>query len=276
MTCAVRDTILPKAKGVRVNGVAIPRDMISRETQHHPSKTPAAAWTAAARALVIRELLLQEARRLDVVGAPMSNSDGRRETAEEAAIRTLIAREVRTPVPDEATCRRYYEQNAQRFRSADIFEASHILIAADARDASAYAAAREKASMLCNELHERPERFADMARAHSDCSSAAQDGNLGQITAGQTTPEFEQALQRLEAGTIGAEPVASRYGFHVIRLERRIAGRAVPFEAAAERIANYLKDSVERVALAQYVARLASAAAIDGVTLADAEALRVH
>ena len=276
MTCAVHNAILPKAKGVRVNGVAIPRDEISRETQHHPSKTPAAAWTAAARALVIRELLLQEARRLDVVGEPMSDSDGRRETADEAAIRTLIAREVRTPEPDDATCRRYYEQNAQRFRSADIFEASHILIAADARDTASYAAAREKAAAICNDLHEHPDRFADLARGCSDCPSAAQDGNLGQITAGQTTPEFEQALQRLTPGTITAEPVASRYGFHVIRLERRIAGRAVPFEAAAERIANYLKDSVERLALAQYVARLASAAAIDGVTLADAEALRVH
>ena len=59
-------------------------------------------------------------------------------------------------------------------------------------------------------------------------------------------------------------------------MPRRIEGRAVPFEAAAERIAQYLKETVERTALAQYVARLASGAAIEGVTLADAEALRVH
>lgn len=276
MTCTVRDAIIPKAKGVRVNGVAVPRDLIAREIQHHPSKNPAAAWTAAARALVIRELLLQEARRLEVIGEPLSDSEGRRETDEEAAIRTLIAQEVKTPEPDEAACRRYYAQNAQRFRSADIFEASHILIAADARYTAAYAAAREKASMICDELRENPERFADLARAHSDCPSAAQDGNLGQITGGQTTPEFEQALQRLAPGTITTEPVTTRYGFHVIRLERRIEGRTIPFETAADRIAAYLKENVERVALAQYVARLASRSTIDGVTLADAEALRVH
>ena len=40
------------------------------------------------------------------------------ETAEEAAVRALVEREVRTPRADTETCRRYYEQNRQRFRSA--------------------------------------------------------------------------------------------------------------------------------------------------------------
>ena len=141
MSCSVREAIAPKAKGVRVNGVAVPRDLISREIQQHPSKSPAAAWTAAAQALVIRELLLQEARRLEVVGTPLSDQDGRRETDDEAAIRTLIEREVTTPEPDEATCRRYYDKHPDRFRAADIFEAAHILVAADARDTAAYARA---------------------------------------------------------------------------------------------------------------------------------------
>lgn len=276
MTCAVRDHIVPKGKGVRVNGVPISRAEIAREIQHHPAKTPAAAWTAAAQALAIRELLRQEARRLGLAGAPLSDSEGRRETEDEAAMRALIDREVETPTPDEAACRRYYDNNRARFRSADIFEAAHILIAADARDPAAYGEARDKAAAIAARLRQAPAEFDALARMQSACPSAAQGGNLGQITAGQTTPEFEAALQRLVPGTITPEPVATRYGFHVIRLDRRIDGRLVPFEAVAERIAGYLEDRVERLALAQYVARLASRAAIDGVTLADAEALRVH
>lgn len=276
MTCAVRDHIVPKGKGVRVNGVPISRAEIAREIQHHPAKTPAAAWTAAAQALAIRELLRQEARRLGLAGAPLSDSEGRRETEDEAAMRALIDREVETPTPDEAACRRYYDNNRARFRSADIFEAAHILIAADARDPAAYGEARDKAAAIAARLRQAPAEFDALARMQSACPSAAQGGNLGQITAGQTTPEFEAALQRLVPGTITPEPVATRYGFHVIRLDRRIDGRLVPFEAVAERIAGYLEDRVERLALAQYVARLASRAAIDGVTLADAEALLVH
>jgi peptidyl-prolyl cis-trans isomerase C len=274
-TCAVRDNILPSAKGVRVNGVSIPRDLIAREVQNHPAKNPAAAWTAAARALVVRELLLQEARRLAVVGTPRSQGD-RRETDEEAAIRTLVEREVTTPQPDDAACRRFYDNNKTRFRSADIYAASHILVAADARDENAYGLARERAIALCRLVRAHPDSFAELARSHSDCPSGQQGGNLGQVTDGDATPEFAAALRRMAPGEITAEPVATRYGFHVIHLERRIDGTLVPYEAVAEKIAVYLADRVERMAVAQYIARLAGRAAIDGVVLADAEALRVH
>ena len=118
--------------------------------------------------------------------------------------------------------------------------------------------------------------FAALAQEHSACPSAAQGGNLGQITNGQTTPEFERALLGLAPGEISAAPVATRYGFHIIRLERRIDGRVLPYEAVAERIADYLRESVQRRANAQYVARLASAARIEGIELASAEALHVH
>ena len=69
---------------VSVNGVAIARDAIAREMQHHPAAKPIAAWQQAARALVVRELLLQRARRLDVTPEPVSDDGGRRETDDEA------------------------------------------------------------------------------------------------------------------------------------------------------------------------------------------------
>ncbi len=276
MTCSVHQTALPKGNGVRVNGVVIPRDVIAREVQHHPARNPAESLKAAARALVVRELLLQEARRLKVEADPLADAAGRRETAEEAAVRALVEREVRTPSADEATCRRYYEHNGQRFRSPDIYKAAHILFAASKSDVQAYAQARAAAEATLAVLREHPERFAELAQAHSACSSASQGGNLGQITEGQTTPEFERALFELEPGLIGPEPVASRYGFHIIRLDRKHEGRELPFELVADRIAEYLQESVQRRALAQYIARLATAARIEGVDLASAEAMRVN
>jgi peptidyl-prolyl cis-trans isomerase C len=276
MTCSVHQPVMPKGNGVRVNGVAIPRDAIAREVQHHPARTPAESLKAATRALAVRELLLQEARRLQVEAEPLTDGEGRRETEEEAAIRALVEREVRTPAADAATCRRYYEQNRKRFRSADIYEASHILFAASRADREAYARARADAQSVLGVLRERPERFAELAEAHSACSSASQGGNLGQITEGQTTPEFERALFALELGSIGAEPVATRYGFHIVRLDRKHEGRELPFELVAERIAEYLQESVRRRAMAQYIARLGAAAQIEGIDLTSAEAMRVN
>ena len=263
--------------GVKVNGVVIPRDVIAREVQHHPARNPAESLKAAARALVVRELLLQEARRLEVAAEPLTDAEGRRETAEEAAVRALVDREVRIRRrPIEAACRRYYEQNRQAFRSRDIYEAAHILFAASKADAEAYAQAHAAAEAALAVLREHPERFADLAQAQSACSSASQGGNLGQITEGQTTPEFEQALFELAPGSIGLEPVATRYGFHIIRLDRKHEGRELPFELVADRIAEYLQESVQRRALAQYIARLATAARIEGVDLTNAEAMRVN
>jgi peptidyl-prolyl cis-trans isomerase C len=277
MTCVIDTTATrPPSTPVSVNGIAIARETIVREMQHHRAPKPIAAWQEAARALAVRELLLQRARRLGLTPAPMSDAAGRRETEEEALIRALIEREVSVPEPDEATCRRYYERNRARFRSPDIYEASHILFAAVASDRTAYAYARADAEAVLAALQERPESFATLARVYSRCPSAAQGGNLGQLMRGQTTPEFERALTALAPGEMCDEPVATRYGFHVIRLDRKHDGKTLPYEAVAGRIADYLRDSVRRRADAQYIARLASAARIEGIELTDADVLRVH
>jgi peptidyl-prolyl cis-trans isomerase C len=267
---------MPKGNGVQVNGVTVPRDRIAREAQYHPAQTPAGAWQEAARALVIRELLLQEARRLGIEAEPQCDGADRRETNEEALIRAVVEQEVTTPVPDENACRRYYEQNRKAFRSPAIYEAAHILFAARRDEAEAFARAREAASAVLDALKRNPGRFADLAKVHSACPSAAQGGNLGQLTRGQTTPEFEAALVALPVGAISSEPVATRYGLHIIRLQRRIDERHLPFDVVADRIADYLSESVMRRATAQYIARLVSRASIDGITLEGAEAHRVN
>jgi peptidyl-prolyl cis-trans isomerase C len=254
----------------------IPRNEIAREVQQHPSRTPAEAWKAAARALAVRELMLQEARRLGVQAEPIEDSEGRRETDEEAAIRELVAREVHTPDADVDSCRRYYEHNRYRFRSPDIYEAAHILFAAAVSDPGSYAQARTSADHAAAILRAQPERFAELALVHSACPSGAHGGNLGQITAGQTTPEFEQALVAMTPGSISREPVATRYGFHIVRLDRKHDGRELPFDLVANQIAEYLQESVQRRAMAQYIARLASTAHIEGIDFATADTLRVN
>lgn len=273
MTCAAHT--LPERSPVSVNGVEIPHDAIAREAQHHPAFKPIEAWQAAAHALVVRELLLQEARRLGMAPVPRRDASGRREAEDEALIRELIEREVTTPEPDETSCRRYYEHNRRRFRSEPIYEAAHILFPAREDSAEDFAAAERAANLVLGELQAQPSRFSDLARAHSACPSAAQGGNLGQITAGQTTTEFEEALVGLAPGTISEKPVKTHYGVHIIRLDRRIEGQELPFELVSDKIADYLRDSVVRRAAAQYIARLVSQAEIAGVVLAGAEAHQV-
>lgn len=269
MDCSV-SSVLPKPKTISVNGVVIPREVIAQEVQNHPAEKPILAWQSAARALVVRELLLQESARLGIGAAPLSDLEGRTETLEEAAMRTLVEREVATPEPDEAACRRFYEQNRQRFRSGDLHEVAHILIAAPRGDMAPRTAARETADTILAAVKSDPVLFEEFARSHSDCKTSAEDGGrLGQITRGQTVPEFETALERMRPGEFAI--AETRYGFHVVRLDHHAQGRMLPFEIARESIADYLTTSVEHRALSQYVSILAGRAEITGISLAAAD-----
>ncbi len=249
-----------------VNGAAIPPAAIAREAQNHEAESPDAAWEQAARALIIRELLLQRARALDLAAEPLVR-DGARETDEEATIRVLLEREVRTPTADEAVCRRYYDNHRVRFRTPDLFEPAHILFKAVRGETVAYAKAVEQAEAVLAELAERPDRFDAFARSLSDCPSAKDGGRLGQIVLGETTSEFETFLLVMEPGQICPAPVRARYGVHVLRLERKVAGQPLPFEAVRDRIAAYLEESAWRRAVAQYIALLAGQARIIGFDL---------
>jgi PPIC-type peptidyl-prolyl cis-trans isomerase-like protein len=111
------------------------------------------------------------------------------------------------------------------------------------------------------------DRFESVARELSNCPSDQHGGNLGQLGRGETVPEFEQALFKLGPTGLLRELVKTRYGFHIVAVDRRIPGRTVPFEAVQESIVERLKTMVEEKALRQYVSVLAGRAEIEGVDL---------
>jgi peptidyl-prolyl cis-trans isomerase C len=63
------------------------------------------------------------------------------------------------------------------------------------------------------------------------------------------------------------EVVKTRYGFHLVAVDKRIPGNILPFEAVRERVAERLRQSVEARALRQYISVLAGQAEIVGVDL---------
>ena len=252
---------------IQVNGARIAEAAVLAEAQNHPARSPSDASAAAAEALVVRELLLQEAARQSLAPAPMTDAEGRRETADDALIRQLLATEITVPAADAGTCRRYYDNNPDRFHGPDLYEAAHILFAADPNDGEAYGQAVASAERTIAVLRRDPDSFAAIAGARSDCVSGRDGGRLGQVGRGDTVPEVETFLVALEPGQLCPVPVRSRYGAHVLRLDRRIDGRRLPFEAVQDRIAAYLREASWRRAVAQYIKLLAGRACIDGIEI---------
>ncbi|OYR14983.1 peptidylprolyl isomerase [Brucella thiophenivorans] len=257
----------PIFDAITVNGIAIAESDILNEAQNHPAENPGAALLAGARALAIRELLLQRAKELNIVPEPEKNADGRAETDDDALVRMVIEQEVDVPFASNDECLRFYENNPQRFTSSPLLQASHILIAADPADQKAREKARGTASFLATSVITDPASFSSMAREYSACPSGAQGGNLGQLTRGSTVPEFERALERLAPGEITGSPIESRFGFHIIRLDHRVDGEVLPFDFVSERIAGWLEASTWSKAVSQYIAILAADADITGIDL---------
>ena len=257
----------PVARELSVNGVVIEEAELLAEAQNHPAENPGKALAEAARALVIRELLWQEAKRLGVDAKPARDGQGRLEAEKDAAIRVLIDRQVNIPSADEDACRRYFEQNPDRFSSEPLIEARHILLAAAPDNISARRQKRALAEELIDRLKARAEEFPALARSYSDCPSGKQGGNLGQLSRGSTVREFEQAVARMSEGEISPSPIESRFGFHVVLIERKVPGRRLPYDMVRDRIGVWLEAGAWSRAVSQYISILAGRADIRGVDL---------
>lgn len=234
-------------KGIAVNGVAV-------DSAGFPSPAVAA----------VRELLRQRALDLGLVDAAAGDD------AITAAIEQLLNREVTVPSAGDDECRRYYDAHRDSFRSGDLVFARHILF--QVTPGAPLDLVRRKAEQTLAGVVANPRTFEEFTRTLSNCPSGQHGGSLGQIGRGETVPEFEQAL--FGDGWIGILPrlVKTRYGFHIVSVDRRVEGNVLPFETVRERIAGMLTARVQKTALRQYVCLLAGRADIRGVDLDPAPA----
>jgi peptidyl-prolyl cis-trans isomerase C len=251
----------PLLPEITVNGETIPAAAVAAEAQHHhaPKGKPGLAWRAAARALAIRALLLQEARSRGLEPAPCELAPGQVETDDEALIRQLLEVAVEPAAPTDAEVRSAYDAAPGRFRAPALYEAAHILIPATDP------AARARAGRILAILREDPAAFERLATEESACPSRASGGRLGQLSSGDTVPEFEAALAALAAGAIAPEPVETRYGLHILRLDARADGAPLPFEAVAPRLREALARAAWTRAARAFTARLLAGAELTGL-----------
>ncbi|NOZ41776.1 MAG: hypothetical protein GXP02_01195 [Alphaproteobacteria bacterium] len=98
---------------VFVNKREITDDEVHAEMINHPAPDIDAARLDAARALVVRHLLLAEAVEQEIITAPEINALDEQQS--EGVIRQLLDRIITTPEADAATCQRYYDQHQARF-----------------------------------------------------------------------------------------------------------------------------------------------------------------
>ncbi len=81
--------------------------------------------------------------------------------------------------------------------------------------------------------------FSELAKEYSEDVSASSGGEVGWLTKGHLVPEFESAAFGMKPGEL-SDVVESRYGFHIIKVEKVRLGKAEPLENVKEKIKQIL------------------------------------
>jgi parvulin-like peptidyl-prolyl isomerase len=181
-------------------------------------------------------------------------------------------------VVSEDEIRSFYEaeksdpEYAALFKSPEMVQASHILIAARRSMIASEirsrrnAAASEIDSLVSEEVERRRQRalailsrarkgadFSRLAREHSDDPATRErGGDLGLFTRDAHTKPFDDAAFALRPGQI-SEIIETEYGFHIIKVARREAGRTRSVDETAGTIKERLLATKRGSALRRWI-----------------------
>jgi len=251
---------------INVNRAPIDETSIVKEMQYHDSATHTESKNKASEVLIIAELLKQRAIELGLAdkGVDITSESG------SDFLEILIEKEVKIPKATETDCRYYFDNNSTKFITSPLVAVRHILLAAVPDDAELRSNLLDQASVLVERLEPSLALFSALAKMHSACSSAGVGGELGQLSKGQTVPEFERQVFNCPVGLVRS-PIETRYGIHIVVVDERVEGKELPYNAVKTRISNYLNEKVRRKSIAQYIQTLVVNADIDGFDLAVSE-----
>ena len=241
---------------ISVNGIEIDDNAIERELAHHQDADN--PLKRAVHEVVLRTVLLQQADTLGIAGSD-----------DEQRIEALLALQVKVPKADDAACRTWYRNNAARYTNGELVEARHILFQVTPQ--ASLELLRATGEAVLEELKLHPERFGELAGEYSNCSSGKVGGSLGQLSRGQSVPEFEELVFRLGEGELAGRLLETRFGLHIVQVLRKVEGQLLPYETVKSEIAAFLDRQASQRAIHQYLHILVGQAVIEGMVLEGAD-----
>lgn len=133
----------------------------------------------------------------------------------------------------EALAKEYYLLHEDEIMSSPKIDVSHILISTESRsDEEALALAESVSQQVAAD----PAKFDELVATYSeDPSAKSNNGKFTNVRKGDMVKPFEDVAFALEEGKISG-PVKTQYGYHVIRLDAKIAPEKLSFDAVKSRL----------------------------------------
>lgn len=136
----------------------------------------------------------------------------------------------------------YYHYHPDQFRRPETRAARHILLTINAAFAeNTRTVACERITSIAVRLAKEPGRFAEQAMKHSECPTALQGGELGDLPRGKLFPELDNALFSLKAGEVSGV-LESELGFHILRCDAITDASVLSREQASPHIRKLLEQ----------------------------------
>ncbi len=135
----------------------------------------------------------------------------------------------------------YYDENQEEFKTPKTVEARHILIKADKdADSETVEKTRRKAFDIMM-MAKGGKDFAELAKQYSEGPSRDRGGYLGAFRKEAMVKPFADKAFSMKAGEI-SEPVRTRFGWHIIKVEKVNEASTLSFDEAEKKIQKKLTD----------------------------------
>lgn len=158
----------------------------------------------------------------------------------------LMNREIRGKVnvsPEDV--HRYYEAHKKEYEHAGQVKARQITLRLDPGAPEEIVAQVTARLADVRARAEKGEDFAKLAKQVSEDPMAADGGDMGEVVTSKLLPELESAINGMKEGEI-SQPIRTKAGLHLVKLEKRIPVGYQPEEEVAADIKEKLyNDTLE-------------------------------
>ena len=142
---------------------------------------------------------------------------------------------------DDEEIKNYYDENQEEFETQKTVEARHILIKVDKdADYETVEKTRERAFDIMM-MAKGGKDFAKLAKQYSEGPSRDRGGSLGAFRKEAMVKPFADRAFSMKAGEI-SEPVRTRFGWHIIKVEKVNEASTLSFDEAKKKIQKKLTD----------------------------------
>ena len=252
---------------VTVNGVSISQNQVDtalmNATQGRldqiPTDKQAEFRKQVLQQLIAKELVYGDAKKIGVLKTKEFSDEYKKvqeNVKKELAIQLWQKQQLDAVKVSNKELKSYYDTNKEEFNEKESVHARHILVE---NDGDAKAIISELKSLKGDKLQSK---FIELAKTKSTGPSGPKGGDLGFFAQGQMVPEFNAEVFSMKVGTITKEPVKTQFGYHVIYLEEKKAGKTRGYTEVKSFIEQRLKMEKFKVVMQDKMATLKNSATI--------------